>query len=78
LTTSDLPTLEPSQPDATNLIGGVYEVQRNQAAASYIELLSVPAAKLTSGVTPAAGTAPSRLKHPAKPHARRRPPSFTG
>ena len=70
LTTSDLPTLEPPQPDAVNLVGGVYEVQRNQAAASYIELLSVPAARLTSGVTPAARRTPSRKKHPAKHHAK--------
>jgi uncharacterized protein len=43
LTTSDLPTLIPTAADATNLVGGVYQVQRNQAAASYVELLSGPA-----------------------------------
>ncbi|MBV8430916.1 MAG: hypothetical protein JO244_07140, partial [Solirubrobacterales bacterium] len=50
LTTSDLPTLIPPEPAATNLVGGIYQVQRNQAAASYVELLSTPASQLTSGV----------------------------
>jgi putative CocE/NonD family hydrolase len=48
LTTSDLPAVVPTAPDDANLTGGVYQVQRNQAAASYIELLSAP----TSQVTP--------------------------
>jgi predicted acyl esterase len=43
LTTSDFPTLIPTAADATNLEGGVYQVQRNQAAASYVEVLSGPA-----------------------------------
>ncbi len=43
LTTSDLPALIPTAADATNLVGGVYQVQRNQAAASYVEVLSAPA-----------------------------------
>jgi uncharacterized protein len=46
LTTSDLPTLIPTTPDAVNLTGGVYEVQRNQAAASYLEVLSAPATQV--------------------------------
>jgi hypothetical protein len=41
---SDLPTLVPTTPDAVNLTGGVYQVQRNRAAASYLEMLSAPAA----------------------------------
>lgn len=47
LTTSDLPTLIPNAPDAANLTGGVYQVQRNRAGASHVELLSAPAAQLT-------------------------------
>jgi hypothetical protein len=43
LTTSDLPALLPTDADATNLVGGVYQVQRNQAAASYVEALTAPA-----------------------------------
>jgi uncharacterized protein len=46
LTTSDLPALIPTAPDETNLAGGVYQVQRNQAAASYLEVLSAPASEL--------------------------------
>jgi putative CocE/NonD family hydrolase len=47
LTTSDLPALIPTASDATNLVGGVYQVQRNQAAASYLEVLSAPASEVT-------------------------------
>jgi putative CocE/NonD family hydrolase len=47
LTTSDLPTLVPTEADATNLVGGVYQVQRNQAAASYVEALTAPASEVT-------------------------------
>jgi putative CocE/NonD family hydrolase len=46
LTTSDLPALVPTAPDAANLVGGVYQVQRNQAAASYVEALSAPASEV--------------------------------
>jgi putative CocE/NonD family hydrolase len=46
LTTSDLPALLPTAPDATNLTGGVYQVQRNQAAASYVEALMAPASEV--------------------------------
>jgi putative CocE/NonD family hydrolase len=46
LTSSDLPTLIPTEADATNLIGGVYQVQRNSAAASYLEVLSAPASQV--------------------------------
>jgi putative CocE/NonD family hydrolase len=78
LTTSDLPTLLPTEPDGVNLTGGIYEVQRNQTAASYVELLSVPAAGLGSGVTPAA-----HHPHRRQPHrtSHRKPspaPHFTG
>jgi putative CocE/NonD family hydrolase len=52
LTTSDLPTLVPPQPDVSNLVGGVYEIQRNRSAASYLEILSTPASKLGSGLRP--------------------------
>ncbi len=50
VTTSDLPTLVPPESDLANLTGGVYQVQRNRTDASYVEMLSVPAAKLTSGL----------------------------
>jgi putative CocE/NonD family hydrolase len=74
LTTSDLPTLLPTAQAAADLAGGVYEVQRNRAAASYIELLSLPAAQLTSGVT-----ASPRSRDTRRRAARgRRTPSFTG
>jgi hypothetical protein len=46
VTTSDLPTLVPPGPDVANLLGGIYSVQRNAAAASYLEVLSSPASKL--------------------------------
>ncbi len=46
LTTSDLPALIPTASEATNLLGGVYQVQRNQAAASYVEVLSAPSAQV--------------------------------
>jgi predicted acyl esterase len=46
ITTSDLPALVPPEPDVMNLAGGVYRVQRNSAAASYVEVLSAPASKL--------------------------------
>jgi predicted acyl esterase len=46
LTTSDLPALIPTTPDATSLVGGVYQVQRNAAAASYLEVLSAPASEV--------------------------------
>jgi len=46
LNTSDLPALIPTEADATNLIGGVYEVQRNTAGASYLEALTAPASQV--------------------------------
>jgi hypothetical protein len=70
LTTSDLPTLIPTEPDATNLIGGIYEVQRNHAAASYVELLSAPASQLTSGVKAAAHRAVHRRRRARRRHRR--------
>jgi hypothetical protein len=79
LTTTDLPTLVPTTPDGANLTGGVYQVQRNAAAASFIELLSAPAAQLRSG----ARATRHRRSHRRKRghHARRRrhrSPGFTG
>jgi hypothetical protein len=86
LTTSDLPALIPTQPDATNLLGGIYAVQRNRAAASFVELLSTPAAQLTSGVRATNHPAARRSKrHRRARHHRRRAargrrtaPAFTG
>lgn len=76
LTTSDLPTLVPTAPDSTNLIGGIYEVQRNEPTASFVELLSAPAAQLTSGVKAAAHRAKRHRHH--RPARRRTGPKFTG
>jgi uncharacterized protein len=81
LTTSDLPTLVPPEPDATNLLGGIYEVQRNQAAASYVELLSTPASQLTSGAKAAAHRKARRAKRHRprrRPRRRRAAARFTG
>jgi uncharacterized protein len=38
ITTSDSPHLLPSPAQAANLAGGLYEVQRNSADASYVEI----------------------------------------
>jgi uncharacterized protein len=38
LTTSDTPHLLPSAAQAAPLVGGVYQVQRNAGAASYLEV----------------------------------------
>jgi putative CocE/NonD family hydrolase len=81
LTTSDLPTLLPTQPDSVNLTGGIYQVQRNSAAASYVELDSVPAAQLTSGVKPASKHRHHHRKHRRAPSRKPRVGSshgFTG
>jgi hypothetical protein len=72
VTTSDLPTLLPTVRDETNLIGGIYEVQRNRRAASYVELLSVPASRLGSGLR---ARAQARHVPPRRPTPA---PSFTG
>jgi putative CocE/NonD family hydrolase len=77
LTTSDFPTLVPTTPDEANLTGGVYQVQRNRAHASYVELLSVPAAQLTSGVTQAGRRGRPAPARPPAP-GRRPAPAFTG
>jgi putative CocE/NonD family hydrolase len=45
LTTADTPHLMPNTTQLPNLVGGVYQVQRNAAAASWVELpLSAPSA----------------------------------
>jgi predicted acyl esterase len=38
ITTSDTPHLLPSPAQATDLAGGIYQVQRNASAASYVEV----------------------------------------
>jgi len=38
LTTSDTPHLLPTPIQAANLAGGIYDVQRNESAASYLEV----------------------------------------
>jgi predicted acyl esterase len=82
LTTSDFPTLVPMAPDSIKLTGGVYQVQRNASAASFIELLSAPATQLTSGVKPAAhrGTHRTRHRRRSSRHTNRHrtAPAFTG
>jgi uncharacterized protein len=47
LNTSDPPALIPTAADAANLIGGVYQIDRNRAGASYLEALTAPASLLT-------------------------------
>jgi putative CocE/NonD family hydrolase len=82
LTTSDLPTLVPTAPDGVKLTGGVYQVQRNAAAASFIELLSAPASQLTSGAKPARrhrSHRSPRRRHRARGRTRHRSAArFTG
>jgi predicted acyl esterase len=82
LTTTDFPTLVPTTPDGLNLTGGVYQVQRNAAAASFIELLSAPADQLRSGAKPTTRRRShhSRRRHHAARHKarRRRAATFTG
>lgn len=46
LTTSDLPHLLPTPSHASDLAGGVYRIQRNRAAASYLEVPLVAGRKL--------------------------------
>jgi len=75
LTTSDLPTLIPTVQDQANLVGGVYAVQRNRAAASFIELLSAPASELTSGV---ASARRGSRRTSRRSTGRHRSPAFTG
>jgi hypothetical protein len=43
LTTSDFPHLAPTPGQLVNLVGGVYRVQRNPAAASFVTLPLAPA-----------------------------------
>ncbi len=47
LNTSDLAALIPTAADATDLIGGVYQIDRNSAGASFLEALTAPASLLT-------------------------------
>lgn len=47
LATSDTPHLMPIPEQLANLVGGVYQVQRNKAAASYLEIPIAPAAAFT-------------------------------
>jgi predicted acyl esterase len=42
LTTGDSPHLGPTPVQTPNLVGGVYQVQRNRAAASYIDVPLAP------------------------------------
>ncbi len=42
LTTADTPHLEPSAAQTPHLVGGVYQVERNAAAASYLNVALVP------------------------------------
>jgi putative CocE/NonD family hydrolase len=48
LTTSDTPHLLPTLAQIPNLVGGLYEVQRNATAASFVNLPMAPAASLTT------------------------------
>jgi hypothetical protein len=46
LTTSDTPHLLPTLAQIPNLIGGLYQIQRNRLAASFINLPLAPASTL--------------------------------
>jgi putative CocE/NonD family hydrolase len=63
LTTSDTPHLLPLAQQAQNLAGGIYGIQRNAAAASYLEVPlapdSFPATGLAAGSGGRAGPGPS-------------------
>jgi hypothetical protein len=48
ITTSDTPHLAPTPAQLANLAGGAYQVQRNAAAASFVELPLAPAASLAA------------------------------
>jgi putative CocE/NonD family hydrolase len=47
ITTSDVPHIVPSAPQIANLAGGVYNIQHNSAAASFLELPLAPADAFT-------------------------------
>jgi hypothetical protein len=59
LTTSDTPHLLPTRTQAADLAGGIYAVQRNRAAASFVELPLVQAAEFPA---PAPAAKPHRRK----------------
>jgi hypothetical protein len=48
ITTSDTPHLGPTPAQLANLVGGAYQVQRNPAAASFVELPLAPAGSLAA------------------------------
>jgi hypothetical protein len=48
ITTSDTPHLGPTPAQLANLVGGAYQVQRNAAAASFVELPLAPASSLAA------------------------------
>lgn len=79
LTTSDTPHLLPLAKDLANLVGGVYQVQRNARAASFLEVPLAPASALPAAGSPSAIADPKRHRsthHQA--HRRGRAPRFTG
>jgi hypothetical protein len=47
ISTSDVPHIVPSPPQIENLAGGVYGIQHNSAAASFLELPLGPASAFT-------------------------------
>ena len=47
ITTSDVPHIVPSPPQIANLAGGVYGIQHNSAARSFLELPLAPAGAFT-------------------------------
>jgi putative CocE/NonD family hydrolase len=48
LTTADIPHLLPDLPDAAHLVGGIYQVQRNRTAASFLNVPLAPADAVTT------------------------------
>ncbi|MHB8593866.1 MAG: hypothetical protein ACYDB3_05950, partial [Acidimicrobiales bacterium] len=59
LSTSDTPHILPTLAQAPNLLGGVYSVQRNTTAASFVNIPLVPASTFSTPCPPSACTASS-------------------
>lgn len=81
LTTSDTPHLLPLAGQLAHLVGGVYEIQRNAGAASYLEVPLADASAFPAAASPS--RFPSARRHRRAHHRRGRrrtdtSPGFTG
>jgi putative CocE/NonD family hydrolase len=87
LTTSDTPHLLPLAGQLSHLVGGIYQIQRNAGAASFLEVPLADASAFPAAASPSAGSS-SRTRSRARPknrarfqkgHRRARTgPAFTG